>query len=138
MYKQPKLTKQWNYNVFVRIGCSYFRYTCRLFLGCALFVARCNIIRVSWETKKKKIELRKKCIEEFVWETSLFWLQALLSMSFFVTFFFYSPHQVMYLLNGPYKDRSYCDGWYSEWLHHEWTLENMSVFCNLMQPGWHL
>ena len=25
--------------------CSYFRYTGKIFLGCALFVARCNIIR---------------------------------------------------------------------------------------------
>ena len=30
------------------------------------------------------------CKEEFVWETSLFWLHALLSMLFFVAFFVYS------------------------------------------------
>ena len=42
MYKQPTLTKYWNYNIFVQILYSYFRYTGRLFLGCALFVARCK------------------------------------------------------------------------------------------------
>ena len=37
-----------------------------------------------------KIELQKKFIEEFVWGKSLFWLHALLPMSFFVNFFAYS------------------------------------------------
>ena len=27
MYKRPTLTKQWNYNIFVQILYSYFRYT---------------------------------------------------------------------------------------------------------------
>ena len=53
MYKQPTLTKQWKYNIFVQILYSYFRYTGRLFLGCARFVARGNIIRTSCETKKE-------------------------------------------------------------------------------------
>ena len=44
----------------------------------------------TWEGKKKKIELQKRYIEEFVWGTSLFWLYALLSMTFLVTFFVYS------------------------------------------------
>ena len=43
----------WNYNAFVQILYSYFRYTRRIFLRCALFVARCNIIRASRETRKK-------------------------------------------------------------------------------------
>ena len=30
-----------------------FRYTGRLFLGCAIFIARCNIIRALRETKKE-------------------------------------------------------------------------------------
>ena len=47
MYKQTTLTEDWNYNTFVQILYSYFRYTGSLFLGCALFVACCNIIRAS-------------------------------------------------------------------------------------------
>ena len=47
LYKQPTLTKWCNYNIFVQILYSYFRCTGRFFLGCSLFVARCNIIRVS-------------------------------------------------------------------------------------------
>ena len=38
----------------------------------------------------RKIELQKKYKAEFVWGSSLFWLHALLSMSFFVAFFIYS------------------------------------------------
>ena len=45
VYRQPTYTKQWNYNNCVQILYSYFRHTGRLFLGCTLFVARCNIIR---------------------------------------------------------------------------------------------
>ena len=47
----------------------------------------------------------KKYIEESVWVTSLFWLHALLSMSFSVASFVSSrpPFQVRHLLNSPYK-----------------------------------
>ena len=46
---------------------SYFTYTGRLFRGCAVFVARCNIIRGLREIQEGiKIELeKKKYIEEF-------------------------------------------------------------------------
>ena len=47
LFKQPSLTKEWNYNTLVPILYSYFRYTGRLFLGCTLFVACCNSIRAS-------------------------------------------------------------------------------------------
>ena len=105
VYEKPALTKWWNYNIFAQILYTYFRYTGRFFLGCALFVARCNIIGTLWETKKEwRLSYRKKYKEEFVWETSLFWLYTLLSMSFFVAFFVYFPSQVTYLLNGPNKD----------------------------------
>ena len=53
MYKQPTLKKQWKYNIFVQILYSYFRYTGRLFLRCARFLARGNIIRASCETNKE-------------------------------------------------------------------------------------
>ena len=38
IYKQPTSTKQWKFNIFVQILSSYFRYTGRHFLGCALFL----------------------------------------------------------------------------------------------------
>ena len=47
IFKQSSLTKEWNYNTFMRILFSYFRYTGRLFVGCAPFVACCNTIRSS-------------------------------------------------------------------------------------------
>ena len=58
-----------------------------------IFVARCNTIRVSWETKKEYgLNYRKKYIEEFVCGTLLFWVHALLSMSLCVAFFvFFLP-----------------------------------------------
>ena len=84
---------------------SYFRYTGRLFLGYALFVARCNTIRTSWETKKERLSYRKKCIEEFVWGISLFWLHALLSMPFCCFLrLLPPPSHVTHLQNGCYKD----------------------------------
>ena len=70
---------------------SYFRYTGRHFLGCALFVARCNTIRTSWETKKERLSYRKKYIEVFAWGIALFWLYAALyALSLFAAFFVYS------------------------------------------------
>ena len=53
IYKQPTLTKLWNYNIFAQVLYRYFRYTGRLFLGCALFVVGWNIIRAPWEAKKE-------------------------------------------------------------------------------------
>ena len=53
VYKQPTLKKFWNYNIFVLILYSYFRYTSRPFLGCAIFVACCNIIKALRESKKE-------------------------------------------------------------------------------------
>ena len=88
--KEPVLAKSWNFNIFVQIWCSYFRYTGRLFLGCAVLLAHGNIIRALWQTKKERLSYRKTYIEEFVWGTSLFWLHALLSMSFSVAFFVFS------------------------------------------------
>ena len=105
IYKQPTLTKQWNFNVFVQWLCSYFRYTGRLFFGYAPFVPHRNTIRISWETKKERLSYRKTCIEEFVWGISLFWLHAFLSMSFCCFLLLLSPpSQVRHLRNGCYKD----------------------------------
>ena len=66
---------------------SYFRCTDVLFLGCTLSVA----IRASWETKKEEnLSYEKNFIGEFMWGKSLFWLHALLSFSFIVSFFIHS------------------------------------------------
>ena len=81
-----------DYNIFVQILYSYFRYTGRIFLGCALFVAHCSIIRASWKTKKEwRLSYRKKYIEEPVRGKSLFWLHVLLSVLSFATFFVLLP-----------------------------------------------
>ena len=105
IYKQPTFTKQWSFNIFVQILYSYFRYTGRLFLGCALFVAGCNTIRTSWETKKERLSYRKKYIKEFVWGISFFWIHALLSMSLSCFLCLLPlPSQAMQLWNGSYED----------------------------------
>ena len=46
-YKQPTLTKQWNYFILEQILHKYFRYTGWFFFAYALFVARFNVIRYS-------------------------------------------------------------------------------------------
>ena len=89
MYKTTHIGKVIELKFFEQILYSYFRYTGSLFLGCALFVARCNIIRASSDTKKERYSYSKKYIEEFVWEKSLFWLNTFLSMSFFYFFVYF-------------------------------------------------
>ena len=75
------------------------------FLGCALFVAPCNTIRTSWETNKEILSYRQTYIEEFALGISLFWMHALLSMSFCCFLRLLPPFsQVMPLQNDPYKD----------------------------------
>ena len=75
VYKQTTLTKQWNYNIFVQILYNYFRYTGRLFLGCAVFVACCNIISFMRNQEGIKIELQKKvhrriCVRDITFLTA--------------------------------------------------------------------
>ena len=86
---------------FYAILYSYFRYTGRLFLGCAFFVARCNIRN----QEGIKIELQKK-VHRRICVRDIF-LAA--RHPFYVTFCCFLrllplPFQVTYLLNGPYKD----------------------------------
>ena len=62
---------------------SYLGYTDRL-LG--LFFLLLTVIS---EFHKKSVIYKKKCMEEFLWGTSLSWLHVLLFTSFFVAFFVY-------------------------------------------------
>ena len=78
MFKPLTLTIRWNYKFL----CKY--YIVISDLGCVFFVARCNIIRASLQTKKERLSYRKRYIEKCVWETSLFWLNTLFTMPFFV------------------------------------------------------
>ena len=99
MYKKPALTKYSNNNLFVQILYSHFRYTNRLFLGCVFFIARCNIIRASRETKTESLCYKKKlhtriCVRDIIFLTA----RPPFYMSFFVAFFIYShpfPSQVL-------------------------------------------
>ena len=61
--------------------------------------------RHDWKEGKERLSYRKKCIEQFVWGISPFWLHALLSMSFSCFLCLLPPpSQVMHLRNGSYKD----------------------------------
>ena len=85
------------------------------FLGVFLVVARCNIIRASWETKKERLSYRKKCKEKFMWGTSFFFTARPPSCVIFCRFL---------------RLR------YSVWSHHEWTVKNIS--CHLILADSHL
>ena len=75
------------------------------FLAGCVFLVSCCIIRTARKTKKEILSCRKKCIEEFIWRTSLFWLYIYLLMSFLSLFYLLPPHsEVTYFLNGAYKD----------------------------------
>ena len=70
----------------MQILCCYFRYTGRLFLGYVLLVARCNIIRASWETKKEKVQKKVHggiCVSDITFLTAFpsFYVFLLLSSS---------------------------------------------------------
>ena len=90
MCKQLTLKKLWNYNIFVQILYSYFRYIHRFLLECVLFVSRCNIIRASLETKKERQSYRKSTCKNlcegnhFIYNTSSFLYH------FFVVLFVFS------------------------------------------------
>ena len=111
---------------------SYFRYTGILFLRCALFVARCNTIRTSWENQKERLCYRKKYIEEFVWGIPHFWLHRLPSMSSCCFLCLLPPtFQLTCLRNSPYEDIHIAMGGILGW-YHEKTVENRKIFYNLI------
>ena len=58
--KTAYIDKELEFEYFCANIYSYFRYTGVLFLRCALFAARCNTIRGTWETKKERLSYRKK------------------------------------------------------------------------------
>ena len=72
------MTKQWNYD---KIHWET--------LECVFLAAGCSIIRVPWETKKKRLCYTKKYIEEFMTGILLFWLHVLIPISF-LSFLIYS------------------------------------------------
>ena len=102
---------------------SYFRYTGRLFLGCTLFFARCNIIRPSCESKKERLSCRKNtqknlCERHHFFDCIPSFLCYFLLLSWSTPF----PSLVTYLLNVSY-------GWYSVW----WSWLNSQKRENLLQ-----
>ena len=67
------------------IYCSCFRYTGRLFLGCALFLARCNTMNFMRKSEGK-IELQKKvhrgiCVRDITFLNASYPFHALLLLS---------------------------------------------------------
>ena len=67
--------------IIIQILYSYLRHTDRL-----LHVFFLLLAAILSELHKKKLSSRKMDTKEFVWWISLFWLQTLLLMSFFVAF----------------------------------------------------
>ena len=84
IYKQLILTKQCNYHIFVQILYSYLRYTVRLldvfFLLLLVIFLVFLAIRVSLETKKKRLSCKNKVHRRICRGMSLFWLHVLLVM----------------------------------------------------------
>ena len=74
-------------------SCGIILFLCKYYIvisNTQILVARCNIIRASWETKKERLSYRKKYIEAFVWGILLFWLHGVHPMSFSSLYFVYS------------------------------------------------
>ena len=95
MYNQPMLTKTWNYNNFVPRLHSYLRCCERLldvfFLLLAIILSECheNPRRKDWLQQKVH---KRICVRGII----IFWLHALLLISFFVAFSVYSLHFVWF------------------------------------------
>ena len=139
MYKQPTLTKWWNYHIFEKIFYCYFKYTGRHFLGCVLFVACCQGYLRNQEGIK--IELQKKVHKKNCMRDITFLAARPPSYVTFYCFFrlLPPPFQVTCFLNGPYKDSCYKR--YSVWWYLEWTDENTKISkisCHLILAGWNI
>ena len=76
----------WQSSRIIKFFCKYIVISDTLIiaLGCVFLVGRCNIIRASWNSRKKRLSYRKT----FVWGTSFF--ACMHVMSFFIAFFVYS------------------------------------------------
>ena len=130
MYKQPTLTKQWKYNIFVQILYSHFRYPGRLLLGCALLLLAVMLSQLHVRPRRKVWVSEK--IYRKICGRGINFLTALLPFYLILCCFLcllLSSSQVTYLLNGPY-------GWCSVWWYHEWKVEHMKISCNLIVAGW--
>ena len=122
----------------MQIWCNYFRFTGRLFLGCALFVASCNIIKASWGTKKERLSYRIK-IERITFVRGITFLTA--SPPFYVIFSCFHrlhspPSQVKYFLHGPNKETLYCDGWCSFCVMIPWVNGRKYVSFLYFNTSW--
>ena len=105
IYRQPTLTMQWNFTIFAQILYSYFRYTGRLFLGCAFFIACCNYQNFV-RNQEGKNELQKKvhrriCVRNITFLTVHSPFNVFLLLSLYIL---PPPSQVTPLQNDPYKD----------------------------------
>ena len=104
MHKLTILSKQWNYNIFVQIFYSYFRYTDRLLD--VFFLSLAVIFQSFMGNQKEKIELQKKihrrsCVREIPFLPA-YPRSFLIFCRFFCLLF--SPMQATYLLNGPFDN----------------------------------
>ena len=79
----------WQSSRIIKFFCKYIVISDTLIiaLGCVFLVGRCNIIRASWNSRKKRLSYRKT----FVWGTSFFaCTHSFLCHVFFIAFFVYS------------------------------------------------
>ena len=111
MHKQPTLTKQWKYfcaniSYIVISDTLAASFLDVLFLMLALIFSEFHV------NQRRKDQFQKKGIE-FVWVTNLFWLHALLSVSFFVAVFVDS------LPLPKWRTYSVAVWWCSVWWYHE-------------------
>ena len=101
MHKQPILTKQWNFNIFVQVLPSYLRHTDRL--SDVLFLLL-TVILSELQTKMERLSHRKStqtCMRGIT-----FLATRPPSFVIFYRFFrlFPPPSRVTYWLNGSYKE----------------------------------
>ena len=105
LFSHTCMYKYSNYNIFVQIWYSYFRYTGRFFLNVLSFLLAV-ILSELHEKQEGNIELQKKVHRRICMRDITFLTARPPSYVIFCCFLSIlpSPSQFTYLLNGPYKD----------------------------------
>ena len=109
----------------------YIIHICSLFLGCAVCVARYNIISFLRNQEGIKTELQIKVHRRFFVRGITFLTTVLLFVSFFVAFFVYYPSKRWTYLMAPIKIHNII-------IRGIWcNVEDMKISCNVILVGWH-
>ena len=113
VYKQPPLTKKWDYNHILNSCYKYYIVILDTLVGIflvVLFLLLAVILSGLYEKPRRNKDWVTEKVHRRIFVRDITFLDPFHFI--FVAFFVYSPSQMTHLLNSPDKD-TYCYGWYS-------------------------